>query len=55
MPTPTSWSADAGGPTLDSGLLAAGRLDIVQGIVFRRWREDLAAGARLAFWMRPPV
>ncbi|WP_326714837.1 MULTISPECIES: hypothetical protein [unclassified Streptomyces] len=52
---PVAFEADAGGPTLDSGLLAAGRLNIVQGIVFRCWREDLAAGARLAFWMRPPV
>ncbi|WP_405484023.1 hypothetical protein [Streptomyces sp. NBC_00009] len=54
-PVLVAFEADAGGPALVSGLLAAGRLDIVQGTVFRYWREDLAAGERLAPWVRPPV
>ncbi|MEU5054926.1 MULTISPECIES: hypothetical protein [unclassified Streptomyces] len=54
-PVLVAFDADGGGPTLVSGLVAAGRLDIVQGIVFRYWREDLAAGERLAPWVRPPV
>ncbi|MCX4751696.1 hypothetical protein OG455_40385 [Kitasatospora sp. NBC_01287] len=50
-----AFEADAGGTTLASGLVAAGRLDIVQGTVFRYWREELAAGERLASWVRPPA
>ncbi|MEU9415776.1 hypothetical protein [Streptomyces sp. NPDC051000] len=50
-----AFEADAGGPSLASGLVAAGQLDIVQGPVFRYWREHLATGERLAPWVRPPV
>ncbi|MFJ4715260.1 hypothetical protein [Streptomyces sp. NPDC088785] len=54
-PVLVAFEADAGGPSLASGLVAAGRLDIVQGTVFRYWRENLAAGERLAPWVEPPV
>ncbi|WP_411135589.1 hypothetical protein [Streptomyces sp. C10] len=50
-----AFEADAGGPSLASGLVAAGHLDIVQGLVFRYWRQDLAVGERLAPWVRPPA
>ncbi|WP_377266792.1 hypothetical protein [Peterkaempfera sp. SMS 1(5)a] len=49
-----AFEADAGGPEPASGLIAAGRLEVVRGIVFRYWRENLAAGERLAPWVRPP-
>ncbi|GAA2804168.1 hypothetical protein RMN57_00565 [Kitasatospora sp. CM 4170] len=49
-----AFEADAGGSELASGLIGAGRLDVVQGIVFRYWRQNLAAGERLAPWVRPP-
>ncbi|MFI6288041.1 hypothetical protein ACIBCM_25400 [Streptomyces sp. NPDC051018] len=49
-----AFEADAGGPEPASGLIAAGRLEVVQGVVFRYWREDLAPGERLAPWVRPP-
>lgn len=54
-PVLVAFDADAGGPGLASGLVAAGAFDIVEGTVFRYWREDLAAGERLAPWVRPPV
>ncbi|GCD93173.1 hypothetical protein [Embleya hyalina] len=50
-----AFEADAGGPSPASGLVAAGRLDIVQGTVFRYWRENLAVGERLASWVKPPA
>ncbi|MFF7206204.1 hypothetical protein [Streptomyces sp. NPDC008141] len=50
-----AFEADAGGPSPASGLIAAGQLDIVQGTVFRYWRENLAEGERLAPWVTPPV
>ncbi|MFE2728481.1 hypothetical protein, partial [Kitasatospora sp. NPDC059327] len=56
-PTPevlVAFEADAGGPEPASGLIAAGQLDIVQGTVFRYWRENLEAGERLARWVSPP-
>ncbi|MFI8965925.1 hypothetical protein ACIGO8_27880 [Streptomyces sp. NPDC053493] len=53
-PVLVAFEADAGGPSPASGLVAARRLRIVRGIVFRYWREDLAAGERLAPWVRPP-
>ncbi|MEV7941795.1 hypothetical protein AB0O82_37455 [Kitasatospora sp. NPDC088264] len=49
-----AFEADAGGPEPASGLIAARQLDIVQGTVFRYWRENLEAGERLAPWVRPP-
>ncbi|GGS26347.1 hypothetical protein GCM10010252_76670 [Streptomyces aureoverticillatus] len=48
-----AFGADAGGPDRAACLIAAGQLDVVQGTVFRYWRE-LAAGERLAPWVRPP-
>ncbi|MGW0935423.1 hypothetical protein [Streptomyces sp. NPDC002666] len=53
-PVLLAFEADAGGPGLASGLVAAGQLDIVQGTVFRYWRENLAVGERLAPWVAPP-
>ncbi|MER5406482.1 hypothetical protein [Streptomyces sp. NPDC002769] len=53
-PVVLAFEADAGGPDRASCLIAAGQLEIVQGTVFRYWRE-LAAGERLAPWVRPPV
>lgn len=53
-PVLIAFEADAGGPGPASGLIAAGQLDIVQGTVFRYWRENLEAGERLAPWVEPP-
>ncbi|WBP92049.1 hypothetical protein [Kitasatospora cathayae] len=50
-----AFEADAGGPDPARGLIAAGQLDIVQGTVFRYWRENLTSGERLAPWVRPPT
>ncbi|GAA1367742.1 hypothetical protein [Streptomyces beijiangensis] len=52
-PVVLAFEAGAGGPYQASCLIAAGQLDIVQGTVFRYWRE-LAAGERLAPWVCPP-
>ncbi|MEV8322321.1 hypothetical protein [Kitasatospora sp. NPDC056731] len=49
-----AFEADAGGAEPALGLIAAGQLDIVQGTVFRYWRENLAVGERLAPWVRLP-
>ncbi|MGW1957862.1 hypothetical protein ACWCPI_34830 [Streptomyces sp. NPDC001920] len=54
-PVLIAFEADAGGPSLASGLVAAMHLDIVRGTVFRYWRENLAAGERLAPWVKPPA
>ncbi|MFF1833389.1 hypothetical protein ACFVXE_04125 [Streptomyces sp. NPDC058231] len=54
-PVLIAFEADAGGPILASGLVAAGQLDIVQGTVFRYWRENLAVGERLAPWVQRPA
>lgn len=54
-PVLIAFEADAGGPSLASGLVAAGKLEIVQGTVFRYWRENLAVGERLAPWVKPPA
>lgn len=54
-PVLTAFEADAGGASLASGLIAAGHLDIVQGTVFRYWRENLAVGERPAPWVKPPA
>jgi hypothetical protein len=54
-PVLVAFEADAGGTSLASGLVAAGRLDIVQETVFRYWRENLAAGESLAPWVKPPA
>ncbi|GCB43577.1 hypothetical protein [Streptomyces sp. NL15-2K] len=53
-PVVLAFEADAGGPARASCLIAAGQLDIVPGTVFRYWRDHLAAGERLAPWVRPP-
>ncbi|WP_148018390.1 hypothetical protein [Streptomyces sp. OR43] len=50
-----AFEAEAGGPVLACGLIAAGKLDIVQGTVFRYWRENLSVGERLAPWVTPPA
>ncbi|MFD8478646.1 hypothetical protein [Kitasatospora sp. NPDC059673] len=50
-----AFTADAGGPDPADGLIAAGRLSIVRGTVFRYWREELRPGERHAPWVRPPV
>ncbi|MGW4895890.1 hypothetical protein ACWEQL_27090 [Kitasatospora sp. NPDC004240] len=49
-----AFESDGGGPDPASGLIAAGGLDIVQGTVYRYWRDNLAPGERLAPWVRPP-
>ncbi|MFF5897594.1 hypothetical protein ACFY8O_16880 [Streptomyces argenteolus] len=54
-PVLVAFEADAGGRHLASGLVAAGRLDIVRGTVFRYWRAELAGGEHLAPWVRPPA
>ncbi|MCX4985859.1 hypothetical protein [Streptomyces sp. NBC_00572] len=54
-PVLVAFEADAGGPSLASGLVAAGQLDIVQGTVFRYWCENLTVGERLAPWVKPPA
>ncbi|MFJ8188102.1 hypothetical protein [Streptomyces sp. NPDC096105] len=54
-PVLVAFEADAGGPSLASGLIAAGQLDIVQETVFRYWRENLAVGERLAPWVKSPA
>lgn len=52
-PVVLAFDADAGGARPAACLIAAGRLDILQGAVYRYWRE-LAAGERLAPGVRPP-
>ncbi|MET7828939.1 hypothetical protein ABZT23_30230 [Streptomyces sp. NPDC005386] len=54
-PVLIAFEADAGGASLVSGLVAAGQLEIVQGTVFRYWRENLAVGEHLAPWVKPPA
>ncbi|TWP49915.1 hypothetical protein FKR81_22005 [Lentzea tibetensis] len=34
-------------------LIAAERVEVVPGIVYRYWREDLRPGERLAPWVTP--
>ncbi|MEO3931026.1 hypothetical protein ABGB07_45380 [Micromonosporaceae bacterium B7E4] len=45
--------APAGGDLL-SCLVAAGSVEVVHGPVYRYWRDNLAAGERLAPHVRPP-
>ncbi|MFD7641766.1 hypothetical protein ACFV4P_14040 [Kitasatospora sp. NPDC059795] len=54
-PVLVAFTADAGGPAPAEGLIAAGRLSIVRGTVFRYWREELGPAERLAPWVRAPV
>ncbi|MEV0174707.1 hypothetical protein AB0I00_26750 [Streptomyces sp. NPDC050803] len=54
-PVVLAFDADAGGPHPAACLVAAERLDVVTGTVYRYWREELAAGERLAPWVRPPA
>ncbi|MGA4867269.1 hypothetical protein ACPB9J_32040 [Streptomyces lavendulocolor] len=48
-----AFEADAGGQEPVSCLIAAERLDIVQGTVLRYWREDAGPDQRFAPWVRP--
>jgi hypothetical protein len=48
-----AFEADGGGPEPVSCLIAAEGMEIVSGIVFRYWREELKPGERLAPWVRP--
>jgi hypothetical protein len=50
-----AFEADAGGPEPASCLIAAERVEIIRGTVFRYWRESLEPGQRLAPWVQPPV
>ncbi|MFD5884183.1 hypothetical protein [Streptomyces yangpuensis] len=49
-----AFEADAGGQEPASCLIAAERLDIVQGTVLRYWREDAGPDQRFAPWVRSP-
>lgn len=53
-PVLVAFEADAHGPEPSSCLIAAEGFDVVEGIVARHWREDLAPGQRFAPWVRPP-
>ncbi|MDH6465569.1 hypothetical protein M2302_005771 [Micromonospora sp. A200] len=46
--------APAGGDLLTC-LVAAGAVEVVPGLVYRYWRDNLAAGERLAPHVRPPA
>jgi hypothetical protein len=50
-----AFEADAGGPEPASCLIAAERVEVIRGTVFRYWREGLEPGQRLAPWVQPPV
>ncbi|MGW6913868.1 hypothetical protein ACWGB8_08615 [Kitasatospora sp. NPDC054939] len=50
-----AFEADAGGPGPASGLIAAERLAVHLGTVYRYWRSPLAPGERLAPWVVPPA
>ncbi|MFD8595094.1 hypothetical protein ACFV1L_08855 [Kitasatospora sp. NPDC059646] len=52
-PLLVAFTADAGGSEPADGLIAAGGLRIVEGLVFRYWREELRPGERHAPWVRP--
>ncbi|MFG2695729.1 hypothetical protein [Kitasatospora sp. NPDC048407] len=54
-PVLVAFTADAGGADPADGLIAAGRLTIVRGTVFRYWRGELGPDERHAPWVRPPV
>ncbi|MEU5940587.1 hypothetical protein ABZ807_15680 [Micromonospora sp. NPDC047548] len=45
--------APAGGDLL-SCLVAAGSVEVIHGLVYRYWRDNLAAGERFAPHVRPP-
>ncbi|BAJ32661.1 hypothetical protein KSE_69030 [Kitasatospora setae KM-6054] len=49
-----AFEGDVGGGAPMTGLIAAGRLEIETGVVFRYWREPLGPGERRAHWVRPP-
>ncbi|WP_052509387.1 hypothetical protein [Kitasatospora griseola] len=49
-----AFTADAGGPEPAEGLIAAGRLRVVEGRVYRYWRGKLGPGERHAPWVRRP-
>ncbi|MFJ3927663.1 hypothetical protein [Streptomyces sp. NPDC090022] len=53
-PVVVAFEADAGGQEPVSCLIAAERLDIVQGTVLRYWREDADPDQRFAPWVRSP-
>ncbi len=48
-----AFTADAGGAEPFDGLIAAGGVRIVQGLVYRYWRGELGPGERHAPWVRP--
>jgi hypothetical protein len=50
-----TFEADGGGSEPVSCLIAAERVEIVPGTVFRYWRKDLEPGQRLAPWVHPPA
>ncbi len=54
-PVVVAFEADAGGVDPVTCLVAAERLDIVQGTVLRYWREDMVPGRGFAPWVRPPA
>ncbi|QKW23230.1 hypothetical protein HUT16_32810 [Kitasatospora sp. NA04385] len=49
-----AFECDVGGVEPATGLIAARRLEIETGAVFRYWREHLEPGQRRAPWVRPP-
>ncbi|MFJ1793034.1 hypothetical protein [Kitasatospora griseola] len=51
-PVLIAFTADAGGPEPAEGLIAAGRLRVVEGLVYRYWCGELGPGERLAPWVR---
>ncbi|MFF8265503.1 hypothetical protein [Streptomyces virginiae] len=53
-PVLVAFEADAGGQEAVSCLIAAERIEVVQGIVLRYWREDVAPGQRFAPWVSSP-
>ncbi|NUV63785.1 hypothetical protein [Streptomyces sp. CAI-85] len=53
-PVVIAFEADAGGTEPAPCLVAAQRLEVVQGQVLRYWSGDLAPGRRFAPWVGPP-
>ncbi len=50
-----AFECDDGGAVQATGLVAARRLEVATGVVFRYWREHLEPGQRRAPWVRPPA
>ncbi|MFC8721848.1 hypothetical protein [Kitasatospora sp. NPDC057198] len=49
-----AFECEVDGEAPATGLIAARRLEIAPGLVFRYWRERLEPGQRRAPWVRPP-